>query len=107
MTFTIDFPAPTDVSWLRIRTGGLATDRARGLVVETSVDGEHWDRRNLPTVVDGIRWRDGVPEENAAGDLDLWLNAPGLRAIRLVNHGESSHFDWSMAEIEILGTAKR
>ncbi len=81
MTFTIGFPRPTDVSWLRIRMGRFATDRARGLAVETSVDGATWNRQELPGVIEGIRWRDGVPEENADGDLDLWLNAAGLRAL--------------------------
>ena len=103
MRFTIRFPQPTDVSWLKIRMGHLITDRARRLVLETSVDGEHWNRQELPTVVDGIRWRDGVPEENADGDLDLWVNARGVRALSLVNEGESSRFDWSIAELEIDG----
>ena len=107
MTFTIGFPRPTDVSWLRIRMGRFATDRARGLAVETSVDGATWSRQELPGVMEGIRWRDGVPEENADGDLDLWLNAAGLRALRLVNLGASSRFDWSIAEIEIEGKAGR
>jgi hypothetical protein len=62
MRFTIRFPKPTDVSWLKIRMGHLTTDRARRLVLETSVDGEHWKRQELPTVIDGIRWREGVPE---------------------------------------------
>jgi hypothetical protein len=106
MTFTIGFPRPTDVSWLRIRMGSFATDRAQGLVLETSVDGEHWTRHTLPAVVDGIRWRDGVPEENAEGDLDLWVNAAGLRALRLTNTGQSTRFDWSIAEIEIDGKAQ-
>jgi hypothetical protein len=103
MRFTIRFPQPTDVSWLKIRMGHLTSDRARRLALETSVDGEHWNRRELPTVVDGIRWRDGVPEENADGDLDLWVNARGVRALSLVNEGESSRFDWSIAELEIDG----
>jgi hypothetical protein len=107
MTFTIGFPRPTDVSWLKIRMGRFATDRARGLVVETSIDGERWNRLELPAVVDGIRWRDGVPEENADGDLDLWVNASGLRALRLVGRGESSRFDWSIAEVEIEEVARR
>jgi hypothetical protein len=103
MRFTIRFPRPTDVSWLKIRMGRFTTDRARRLVLEISFDGEHWDRRELPTVVDGIRWRNGVPEENADGDLDLWLNARGVRALALVNEGESSRFDWSIAELEVYG----
>jgi hypothetical protein len=103
MTFTIRFPEPTDVSWLRIRMGRFGTDRASAIALETSVDGERWTRREIPKVVDGIRWNGGVPEENARGDLDLWVNAGGLRALRLVGLGESSHFDWSIAEIEIDG----
>jgi len=103
MTFTIRFPEPTDVSWLRIRMGRFGTDRASAIALETSVDGERWTRREIPKVVDGIRWNGGVPEENARGDLDLWVNARGLRALRLVGLGESSHFDWSIAEIEIDG----
>jgi hypothetical protein len=107
MTLTIGFPRPTDVSWMKIRMGRFATDRARGPVVETSVDGKQWRRQEIPAVVDGIRWRDGVPEENGDGDLDLWVNLEGLRALRLVNHGQSTRFDWSIAEIEIEGSATR
>lgn len=107
MQFTIGFAGPTDVSWLKIRMGRFATDQAHGLVIETSVDGERWNRQEVPTMVDGIRWRDGVPEENADGDLDLWVNAAGVRALRLVNRGESSRFDWSIAELEIDGRPRR
>jgi F5/8 type C domain len=103
MRFTVRFPKPTDVSWLKIRMGHLTSDRARRLVLETSVDGEHWRRQELPTVIDGMRWQDGVPEENAAGDLDLWVNVRGVRALSLMNDGESSRFDWSIAELEIYG----
>jgi hypothetical protein len=105
MRFTVRFPKPTDVSWLKIRMGQLTSDRARRLVLETSIDGEHWKRQELPTVIDGMRWQDGVPEENAAGDLDLWVNVRGVRALSLVNDGESSRFDWSIAELEIYGRA--
>lgn len=107
MRFTIGCPQPTNVSWLKIRMGRLATDRARGLVVETSVDGTRWNRQEVLTVMDGIRWRDGTPEENADGDLDFWVNAAGVRALRLVNRGESSRFDWSIAELEIQGRLAR
>lgn len=103
MHLAIGFARPTDVSWLKIRMGRFATDRARGLVVETSVDGERWNRQEVPTVMDGIRWKGGIPEESAAGDVDLWVDAAGVRALRLVNHGESSRFDWSIAELEIQG----
>lgn len=107
MSFTISFARPTDVSWLKIRMGRLATDRARGLVIETSVDGARWTRQEVPTVMEDIRWKDGAPEENADGDLDLWVNATAVRALRLVNHGESSRFDWSIAELEIQGRPAR
>ncbi len=103
MTFTVRFPEPTDVSWLRIRMGRFRTDRASVMALETSVDGERWIRREIPKVVDGIRWKDGLPEENANGDVDLWVNARGLTALRIVGLGESSRFDWSIAEIEIDG----
>jgi hypothetical protein len=103
MRFTIRFPRSTDVSWLKVRMGRFTSDRARRLVLETSVDGEHWNRRELPPVVDGIRWRDDVPAENADGDLDLWVNAGGIRALSLVSESESSRFDWSIAELEIDG----
>jgi len=107
MTFQVDFGGPTDVTWVRIRMGRFATDRARALALETSVDGQLWNRQVVPKVVDGIRWREGIPEENANGDVDLWVNARGVRALRLVNLGESSRFDWSIAELEIDGRPSR
>ena len=69
--------------------GRFRTDRASVMALETSVDGERWIRREIPKVVDGIRWKDGLPEENANGDVDLWVNARGLTALRLVGLGES------------------
>jgi hypothetical protein len=107
MTFTVRFPEPTDVSWLRIRMGKFGTDRAKALALETSVDGERWTRREIPKVLDGVRWKDGLPEENANGDVDLWVNARGLTALRIVSLGESSRFDWSIAELEIDGRPSR
>jgi hypothetical protein len=103
MTFTVRFPEPTDVSWLRIRMGRFRTDRASVMALDTSVDGERWTRREIPKIVDGIRWQDGLPEENSNGDVDLWVNDRGLRALRIVGLGESSRFDWSVAELEIDG----
>jgi len=103
MSITLRFSAPADVDWLRIRMGHLATDRARALAVETSVDGKDWNRQEVPTVVDGIRWQNGLPEENANGDVDLWVGQRGIRFLRLVNLGENRRFDWSIAEIEIDG----
>jgi hypothetical protein len=103
MTFTITLPEPTDVAWLHLRTGRFVTDRARALAVETSRDGTHWRRREVPGVLAGVQWRDGVPQETASGDLDLWIGEEKLSAVRLVNLGESSHFDWSIAELTLDG----
>jgi hypothetical protein len=107
MTFTVQFPEPTDVSWAKLRMGPFASDRSRPLAFETSVDGERWNRQEVPTVVEGIRWQGRVPEENANGDLDLWVNARGIRFFRLVNLGTSPRFDWSIAELEIDGKPSR
>jgi hypothetical protein len=103
MAFTIHFPQPTDLGWVKIRMGHLATDRARMLAFETSEDGSRWKREALPTVVDGIFWQDEAPVENRDGNLDLWVGERGVRFLRLVNLGESSHFDWSIAELEVDG----
>jgi hypothetical protein len=107
MTFTIGFSNPVDLGWLKVRMGRFKTDRARALAFETSVDGTTWRRTEVPTVVDGIRWQGEIPSENSDGDLDLWVNARGVRFLRLVNLGESSHFDWSIAEIEVDGRIAR
>ena len=87
--------------------GRFGTDRASTIALETSVDGERWTRRDIPKIVDGIRWQDGLPEENANGDVDLWVNAHDLTALRIVCLGESSRFDWSIAELEIDGRPGR
>src|SRR5882724_208433 len=100
MTYTVEFDVPTDVTWAKIRMGRLGLDRARALAFETSADGEHWQRRDVPTVVTGIRWNGKIPEENADGNVDLWVNARGIRFFRLVNLGESSRFDWAIVELE-------
>jgi hypothetical protein len=103
MAFTIQFPQPTDLGWVKIRMGRLATDRARRLAFETSEDGSQWKREELPTVLDGIFWEDETPVENGDGNLDLWVGERGVRFLRLVNLGESSHLDWSIAELEVDG----
>ena len=107
MTYTVELPEPTDVSWVRIRMGHLGNDRARSLAFATSVDGTRWKREELPRVVDGIFWRDGIPVENSNGDVDLWVDERRVRFVRLVNLGRDSHFDWSIAELEIEGSPAR
>jgi 4-amino-4-deoxy-L-arabinose transferase-like glycosyltransferase len=103
MTFSIGFAEPTDVRWVKIRMGHLRLDRARALSFETSSDGSRWERRDVPAVLDGLRWEGEEPVENSNGDVDLWVNADGIRFLRLENRGESSHFDWSIVEVEIDG----
>lgn len=103
MSFTIGFAEPTSVSWLRVRSGPFGTDRARQVALETTRDGTHWQRRAIPAVIESLRWNGALPEENANGDRDLWIGEDGLRGVRLVNLSESSHFDWSIAEIAVEG----
>jgi hypothetical protein len=103
MTYTVEFPQPVDVAWLHIRMGHLGNDRARSLAFATSVDGTDWKREELPRVVDGIVWRDGVPVENSNGDVDLWVDERGVRYVRLINLESNSYFDWSIAELQIEG----
>jgi hypothetical protein len=107
MTFTIGFSKPVDLGWVKLRMGRFRTDRARALAFATSVDGMTWSRTEVPTVVDGIRWQGEIPSENSDGDLDLWVDARGVRFLQLVNLGESSRFDWSIAEIEVDGRISR
>jgi hypothetical protein len=107
MTFTIELPEPTDVAWVKVRIGRFARDRARALSIETSPDGERWDRRDVPTIMPGIRWNGDVPEVSRDGDLDLRIDAQRARFVRLVNHGESTWLDWSIAEVAIEGRPSR
>jgi hypothetical protein len=107
MTYTVEFPQPIDVTWVRVRMGRFVKDRARELAFATSVDGTHWKREELPRVVDGIVWRDGIPVENSNGDVDLWVNERATRFVRLVDLAENSHFDWSIAELAIEGRPSR
>jgi hypothetical protein len=107
MAFTIELPQATDISWLRIRMGSFTRDCARSLAVETSTDGDRWQRLEAPLMAKSIRWRDGVPEEHTDGNLDLWLDRRGVRFVRLVNLSEHPHLDWSIPELEIDGTPAR
>ena len=107
MTYTVELPEPTDVSWVRVRMGHLGNDRARSLAFATSVDGTRWKREELPRVVDGIVWQDGVPVENSNGDVDLWVNERSVRFVRLINLEKHSRFDWSIAELSIEGSPSR
>ncbi|MGH7856848.1 MAG: discoidin domain-containing protein, partial [Candidatus Binatia bacterium] len=66
MSFTVEFPEPVDVSRVRVRSGRFPHDRARALAWETSIDGERWERRDVPLERGAIRWRDDAsPEVNA------------------------------------------
>jgi hypothetical protein len=103
MAFTVGFPQPVDVSWVRIRMGNFKKDGAQALAVETSADGERWDRLDVPLAMGGIVWSEGVPEANFDGDLDLWVDRAGVRLIRLVNLGTHPRYDWSIAELTIEG----
>jgi 4-amino-4-deoxy-L-arabinose transferase-like glycosyltransferase len=103
MAFTVGFPQPVDVSWVRIRMGNFKKDGAQALAVETSADGERWDRLDVPLAMGGIVWSEGVPETSFDGDLDLWVDRAGVRSIRLVNLGTHPRYDWSIAELTIEG----
>jgi hypothetical protein len=107
MTFTIRFDEPTDVRWVKIRMGHVGLDRARLLSFETSSDGTRWDRRDVPAPFDGLWWDGDTPTVNSNGDVDLWVNTSGVRFLRLLNRGESSHFDWSIVELEVDGERAR
>jgi hypothetical protein len=100
----VDLPAPTTLVGVDVELGGFTTDYPRDLVVEIAREDGSWTRVPVELVLDGpLVWagthvlRDGV--EHVA----LRFAPIRTRAVRLVQTGEDPVYDWSVAELHLLG----
>jgi hypothetical protein len=100
----VDLPAPALVAGVDLELGGFTTDYPRGVAVEVTREDGSWTRLPAEVVLAGpLVWagthvlRDGV--ERVA------LRFPPVRtgAVRVVQTGEDPVFDWSVAELHLLG----
>jgi len=100
----VDLPAPASLAGVDLELGGFTTDYPRGVAVEVTREDGSWTRLPAEMVLAGpLVWagthvlRDGV--ERVA------LRFPPVRtgAVRVVQAGEDPVFDWSVAELHLLG----
>jgi hypothetical protein len=100
----VDLPAPTAVVGVELDLGGFTTDYPRGTAVEVAGDDGAWVRLAAePLLLGPLVWtgthvlRDGV--ERVA----LRFPAVRTRAVRIVQTDGDPVFDWSVAELHLLG----
>jgi hypothetical protein len=100
----VDLPAPTAVAGVELDLGGFTTDYPRGTAVEVAGDDGAWVRLAAePVLLGPLVWtgthvlRDGV--ERVA----LRFPAVRTRAVRIVQTDGDPVFDWSVAELHLLG----
>jgi hypothetical protein len=100
----VDLPAATTVAGVDLELGGFTTDYPRDLAVEVAREDGSWTRLAAEVVLDGpLVWagthvlRDGV--ERVA----LRFAPIRTAAVRLVQTGEDPVYDWSVAELHLVG----
>jgi hypothetical protein len=100
----VDLPAPTVLTGVDLELGAFTTDYPRDVAVEVAREDGSWMRLAADVVLDGpLVWagthvlRDGVER--------IALRFPPTRAgaLRLVQTGEDPVFDWSIAELHLMG----
>ena len=100
----VDLPASTVLVGVDLDLGHFTTDYPRGAAVEVAGDDGTWVRLPAePVLVGPLVWagthvlRDGV--ERVA----LRFPPVRVRAVRIVQTGDEPVFDWSVAELHLLG----
>jgi len=100
----VDLPAPTVLTGVDLELGAFTTDYPRDVAVEVARDDGSWMRLAADVVLDGpLVWagthvlRDGVER------IALRFPPTRARAVRLVQTGEDPVFDWSVAELHLIG----
>ncbi len=100
----VDLPAPTMLAGVDLELGSFTTDYPRDLAVEVAREDGSWTRLAAEVVLDGpLVWagthvlRDGVER------IALRFAPTRTSAVRLVQTGEDPVFDWSVAELHLMG----
>jgi hypothetical protein len=100
----VDLPAPAALVGVDLDLGGFATDYPRGTAVEVAREDGTWVRVPAePALLGPLVWagthvlRDGV--ERVA----LRFPPVRARAVRIVQTAGDPVFDWSVAELRLLG----
>lgn len=104
--FAITLPAPARLAGIRLNSTPTPHDFPRGLVLETSPDGVHWEQQAVTCQTEGVlRWggthllRDGVTT------LTLTFPPTQARALRLTLKAGDRVFDWSIYDLDLLAPA--
>jgi F5/8 type C domain-containing protein len=100
----VDLGQPRQVSGAEVRLGGYVADFPRQLAIETSIDGQRWLQA----------WTGGTALMAFSAALDdprvLTLPFPfephQARLIRFTQTGTESKYEWSVAELRVLGVGK-
>jgi hypothetical protein len=98
-TLTVTLERTTDVSGIVLQMGAFAFGFPRELTVETSADGQTWQRRwNGPTDVLTVR---GALADLANAPLVIEFAASRARFVRLVQQGAEPGIPWWIAELQV------
>jgi hypothetical protein len=101
--FRIDLPVLRRLRGLRLAAANPA-DQPAAVIVESSLDGERWER--LPVTLrpeHGYRWAGvGILDDDIAA-LALDFPPASVKALRLVLPAGDPQFDWSINELAVYG----
>ena len=102
---TVDLGQPRQVNGAEMRIGGYVADFPRQLSIETSLDGQRWVQA----------WSGGTAlmafsaalDDPASRALPFRFEPHAARFIRFTQTGSEGKFEWSVAELRILGTGAK
>jgi hypothetical protein len=102
-SFEADLGAPFEVTSVRYALGRYIGDFPRDLVIETSVDGETWEPAWSGDVV--APSIEGHLADPLVGTTTLRFASRTARQVRLRQVGHDDRANWSIAELEMWGSA--
>ena len=103
---TIRFPAETTIQGIEISPGSYATDFPRGVLIS----GGECDEAKARSIITLPAWqgallftRDGYPYRSEHHDVRILFNHPEALSCLFVRQTAQTKYDWSIAQIKILG----
>lgn len=97
-------PAATTVAGVDLELGGFTTDYPRDLAVEVAREDGSWTRLAAEVVLDGqLVWADTHVLRDGVERVALRFAPIRTGAVRLVQTSEDPVYDWSVAELHLVG----
>jgi hypothetical protein len=100
----VDLPALATVAGVDLALGGFTTDYPRNLALEIAGEDGRWVRVAAEAVLDGpLVWAGTHVLRDSVERIGLRFEPIRTGAVRLVQTGEDPVYDWSVAELQLLG----